>query len=149
MTKKKLKTIDEKMQELKLDPFDYAAREALEAYADCHDGLVETRELNFFSKRPLNGKRLIEILAKVIPHGYNAFDADSVKAVVEAFGEHSTYFVAREGSPCIYVRPQDDPKQPGAHVWIGEHGKAACVTDDLADEVSFEPALGMFRLWWD
>jgi len=119
-------------------------RELALAYADC----VETdfkisahiRDLNYQAKESLSKDELINIMPKIIPFGYNEFcSVNTIKKLADIFGD-SHYFVCRESSVCIYVKPN-------SRVWLDEDSDY--LNASLADEVSFEGDRGMFRFWWD
>jgi hypothetical protein len=119
-------------------------RRILKAYSDCNDiAAGEERQLNFFCPYAFNLAEAKTILHKALPEGYNRFEAETAIAELDAaFGKDAKVFIAREGSVCIYVKPANV-------VWIGS-GRPADLTKVLnADEVSFQPELGMFRIWWD
>lgn len=111
-------------------------------YADCidaegaHCGSIR-RNLNAFIRESVSLGDLEAIMSAAIPDGYNGFNANQLRDYAKYFGDGARYFIAREGSVAIYVKPFD-------RVWI--NGDAL---SGLADEVSFEFDVGMFRLWWD
>lgn len=122
--------------------FDVCVR-AICAYSDCQpEDMGLERDLNYFDKCPVNADEIILIMAASIPDGYNGFDPNkSTKAIVDVFGGDSKYFVAREGSPCIYVKPTK------GNIWLSE--TRSKMQDIGADEILFDADLGMFRIWWD
>lgn len=110
------------------------------AYSDLHDEEDETpRNLNYFERESVDGEALGKIMQVAVP-SYNGFDGvQSIARVVDAFGANAQYFIGREGSPVIYVKP-------AGRIWLNGRGPNF---GTLADEVSFDSSLGMFRLWWD
>lgn len=130
--------LDDKLKELGLysEELSWVAAQVIAAYSDT-SRLDYPRNLAFFCINSVNGPQLIEIISKIVPR-YNDFDGKvSVTKLVDIFGDDSEYFVARESSPAIYVKPRRQIK-----FW--ERNLA-----ELANEATFEPELGMFRFWWD
>jgi hypothetical protein len=114
--------------------------EIMNAYADCNHS-KGPRNLNYIASASVNGTELRKIMEAATPDGYNEFyTGSSVEALIEIFGESAEYFVARESSVCIYVKPV-------ANIWFsrGDHGFSKV----KADEVLFSPKKMMFRFWWD
>ena len=130
--------LDEKMAVLGLkQDLRWVAHQVLVAYSDRHGGLPIQRNLAFFCRTPVNGSQLIGLMSKLV-HLYNEFDGEKTTAkLVEHLGEDANYFIARERSVAIYVKPVRQ-----IELW-----KVNLAT--LADEASFEPELNMFRFWWD
>jgi hypothetical protein len=120
-----------------------ALTQILTAYADCHEciGFEDAeRDLNFFCELPLKAEQLKGVFQVVTPNGYNNFDADkSSDLLTEVFGD-SEYFIAREGSPCVYIRPKS------GNIWF-----RAEELDLMSncDEFSYDADKKMFRVWWD
>ena len=110
----------------------------VKAYADCNSmGFDENeRNLDFKSSSYFNAGELIEVMSTAIEGGYNLYDKDVLKEVVETFNG-ARYKPAREGSPCIYVYPEKNSR-----VWLHKD------FGGIADEVSLEND-GSIRLWWD
>lgn len=110
----------------------------LTAYSDCN-GFTGERDLNFVCDKALTADELRTVFPAAVPDGYNEFDPNlSVAAVIGVFGADAKYYVAREGSVCIYIMPT-------TNLWLNR-GNAF---EDLADEVSWCPRRKMFRVWWD
>jgi hypothetical protein len=116
-----------------------AVTEIAIAYSDGL-GLAETRNLNFFSRIPLEGKDFLNACFLCIP-SYNEWDGVRFPlALLSFFGEGAQFYVAREGSVCVYVRPRKD-------FFILNLNDLA---DDLKiDEISYDSNFGLIRLWWD
>lgn len=112
-------------------------QDIINMYNDCNDLGNAERSLDALSEE-LTASELIEVVELAIPEGYNAFDLQAVKDVVDLVGKHHTYYLGREGSPVIYIRPK-------VRFWVGTDIVKACC---LADEASFEEN-GTLRLWWD
>lgn len=145
MSKKSKLTIGEFLNEIKLSEFDRHAKAIAYAYADCLVGEKvdmpkNSRDLNFFSKEALSVTEL-RIIVEHIIGSYNGFDLAAVERVIDVFGGDAFYFIGRESSPVIYVRPASTGR-----TWLGS-GEDKIST--LADEVSFEHVFQMFRFWWD
>jgi hypothetical protein len=107
------------------------------AYSDCVEGLEAERNLDFFSHYPVNGAAAKAIVRHCIG-GYNNLTPETFDLVLHFF--EAEYFFAREGSFCVYVRPE----------------KCVCVEslsmlkkEAKIDELTFDSNLQMFRLWWD
>lgn len=124
--------------------FDYQAREVALAYSDCLPEYVDTenvqRNLNFFCSKPFKVTSAQKVMKLAVPDGYNDFEADgSFNKIIKVFGDDVLVFIARESSVCLYIKPQ-------SRVWLGRgEGNLSAI----ADEVSFDSEIGMFRLWWD
>lgn len=115
-----------------------AVEQTLIAYSDSHDELKhDDRNLNFFTVNCVGGDMAILIADRCI-EGYNNFDKEAMEAVVNVFGKESSYFFAREGSVCVYVKVNHN-------IWLEKDYR----NQMKADEVSFDGRLGMFRIWWD
>lgn len=111
-------------------------KEIMTAYSDCN-GFSGERNLAFFCQTPLTAEELKTLFPALVPEGYNAFDpVKSVAKMIEVFGEKSEYFVAREGSVCIYV------KHLHGNLWFDR-------VELDADEFLFCPEKQLFRVWWD
>lgn len=109
------------------------------AYSDSHD-LNAERNLNFFSRLPLQGKDFLNACFLCIP-SYNAWDGKRFPLqLLEFFGEGTEFFIAREGSVCIYVRP-------GQAFDLISTPKFAKQIE--VDEFGYDPTFGLIRLWWD
>jgi hypothetical protein len=112
------------------------------AYSDCLPEHVEVEglecNLDFFNKDFVDNRALL-CMASLIGD-YNGFNAKAVEQIVAYFGDDAEYSFGREGSPVIYVKP-------GKRVWINRRQETKL--ESLADEVSFEAKLGLFRLWFD
>lgn len=145
MSKPKLKQVkklqlDEYAQSLGLSKWNSLVLHVAEAYADCLPENVETeglsRNLNYFATAPVSASALHPYLLLI--GEYNGFRPARVfEDIRTVFGEDAVVFIAREGSPCLYVRPK-------SRVWFSRGiPKLSC------DEFSFEADLGIFRLWWD
>lgn len=109
------------------------------AYADCngmHEKGVE-RNLDFKAPKSVGGAEAMGLMDACCPYGYNGFNSEVMAEVVKKFGDNAAYTIAREGSPCLYIKPVN-------RVWLNRDESIL----KLADEVSFEPS-GTFRLWWD
>lgn len=131
-------TVDEFLQQKPYTKFGPRA-DVYKAFADClpvSDGM-EYRNLNCCFG-PFTADGIEELAAQAMPDGYNGFTAERLAAIVATFGNTAHYWLAREGSPAIYVRPF-------GRSWIGARG----IGPELADEVSFEGDKLMFRLWFD
>ena len=117
---------------------------ALKAYADCNgleDAGVE-RNLDFTNfLLPLKANALKALCKECCPNGYNSFDSTAVEKITKVFGKDANYFFGRESSPCIYVKPNETSRR----TWIEDLSNLT----EIADEVSFEHTLGMFRIWFD
>jgi len=112
--------------------------EVLAAYSDCnhHKG---PRNLNYFCKHALTATELTKLMSSAVPDGYNGFDpAVSLVKIIETFGDDADYYVARESSVCVYIRPKHN-------IWLSRD----TAFRSLADEVLFCPKHSMFRVWWD
>lgn len=138
-----VKTVGQKLEQtFGMDKYG-SKGQVFRAFADCHTDVnnVEAhaqRNLNFFCVEAFTIQELRMIIPKVIPGGYNDFDPiKSVEMLAEFFGEDADYFIAREGSPAIYVKPRN-----GA-LWFDREAKIK------ADEFSYDASLSMFRVWWD
>lgn len=116
---------------------DVVRNETLGAYSDCNELSKAERNLEFKASLPVSGDEFVEIMREATPDGYNDFNADAAQRVVFFFGSDAHYVIAREGSPCVYVKPVK-------RSWFGRGVNIA----SLADEVSYEGA-GIFRVWWD
>jgi hypothetical protein len=125
------------------------------AYADCAALVPESeRNLDFKDTGTLNSARLIKTFETAIPDGYNAFDADVVKALVRIVGKVPVkYRVAREGSVCIYI----EGCTPSLAALLFQHNTRRILR---TDEVSIEGgrmntspirfgSKTTIRLWWD
>lgn len=109
----------------------------LNAYADCN-GTEAERNLNFLATEPVSAAELQILMRAAVPEGYNGFDPlISVDNLVACFGDKAQYFVAREGSVCIYIKPTF------GNLWLRD------LNDIHADEILFCPKKQMFRVWWD
>lgn len=110
----------------------------LAAYSDMHDDLVKTqRSLDFFCKEPFTVEEVIEIMEKIVGN-YNIFSAGkTTKKITDLFSDNTEFFVAREGSVCLYVKPK--------RLWLD---RGVDLLSSGADEVSFEIDRG-FRFWFD
>lgn len=119
--------------------------EVMTAYSDCN-GHAGERNLKYLASAPLNPIELIKLMAAAIPEGYNAFEAsESIPRVVEVFGDDAEYFIARENSVCLYIKPK-------FNLWFcGRNSKTAKLEQlaHHADEIMFCPEHKMFRVWWD
>lgn len=123
--------------------------ETLTAYADSVENptpdAMRRRNLAFKSAHTVTVAEARAIFAKACPHGYNAFEAK----VLHAIPADRLLYLAREGSPCVYVL--------GPEMEAGTQDKA------LADEFDFYPdsyakTCGdnrftipgpVTRVWWD
>lgn len=119
--------------------FEVVLKQALAAYSDCHEeGIDQERDLNFKASHAVSGASFVDILKRCCPQGYNGMDAAAIENVRALFGDDAEYVVAREGSPCVYVKVN-------SRVWLD---RAVVLQDLRADEVSFE-GNNVFRIWWD
>ncbi len=135
-----MKSLNLKFDELELNKLNLniqsTAKKILQVYADSHDDLNCERDLDFISINPINGDDLIRIMSKIVPH-YNYFEGQkSCEQLVKMFGRDAAYFVAREGSVCIYVKPSRKL------TWLNRQ-KLDC------DEFSYDCDENKFRVWWD
>lgn len=139
---KQVSKFDSLVESLNLSTFTRAKFfRVIAAYADCCEVEAE-RNLSYFEAESFSVEEATKVLNAAIPHGYNAFNADvCLKRIETAFGKEARIFIAREGSVCLYVKPS-------TNVWIG-CGRASDATRVRADECSFNPEMGLFRLWWD
>lgn len=120
----------------------HITNEILKAYSDCNDAEGE-RNLDYLASKSVDGALLAEIMPIAIPDGYNGFDPKkSIAQLIEVFGLDAEYFVAREGSVCIYIRPNKN-------LWLNKRRGGMTVTELDADEIMFCPKKQMFRIWWD
>lgn len=112
------------------------AYHTMSAYSDCHQEKgYASRDLNFKAVASVAGPYLLELMGRAVPEGYNGFTVEgALQRLVDACGPKAKYYIAREGSPCIYVKV---PKGTRVLFW--------CTN---ADEVSLE-ADGTLRFWWD
>jgi hypothetical protein len=110
--------------------------QTLSAYSDCHsEEEFGPRDLNFKATAAVYGPYLLLIMGRAVPNGYNAFEVErSLGRLVAACGPKAKYYIAREGSVCIYVKV---PK-----------GVCVPLRCTNADEVSLEVD-GTLRFWWD
>lgn len=102
--------------------------EVLEAYADCRVAWEEgsrRRNLSFRASEPVLRDEAYRIMRKAIPGGYNDFKADAILD----FDPTCSFWIAREGSVCLYVS--------------GPLPKRI-----FADEVD-KTNTGETRIWWD
>lgn len=106
-------------------------KEIMAAYADCWmDGEAgyKRRNLQFKSNTFVSLPDAKRIVAKAIPQGYNEFNA----AVLDKFPDYAKFKIAREGSPCLYVKGRLLPNRE-------------CVgADEMNDQSD-----GTTRFWWD
>ena len=110
--------------------------EMMSAYSDCNEYSGE-RDLDYRCEVAMTHAELLIAFEALTPDGYNNFDPKvSIPKVIQVFGEDAEYFVAREGSVCVYVKP----KRPC--VWLNRW-------EIGADELSYSPITHEFRLWWD
>jgi hypothetical protein len=110
--------------------------EIIQAYSDCNETDGE-RNLDYFASQALSAEDLKEITPKAIPDGYNGFDSiKSIEKLVEVFGDAAEYYMAREGSVCIYIKPL-------RNIWLRD------LKELRADEILYCPIKQMFRIWWD
>lgn len=123
-----------------MDKFEAKYSEIVQAYSDCNNLFpAEQRNLDFKSEIELTGEELKEVIQLSIPDGYNRFHpVKTIDRILEVFPKAS-FFVAREGSVCVYVKPNRT-------VWIGSRGLKEGFAK--ADEISLEKD-GTIRLWWD
>jgi hypothetical protein len=121
------------------DKFDWVYDEVMTAFADCHDReefAASTRDLNFRASYSLNPRDTSRIMVEAIPDGYNDYNQEVLLQVLNIIGKNARYYIAREGSPCLYIKP-------GRNVWGSDFSKL----ERLADEVSI--GNNGLRLWWD
>lgn len=119
--------------------FNKVLKECLKAYADCHSETPKAeRNLSFKATHPLTGEQFVRVMNRVVPDGYNEFDSVVAENVRSAFGENAEYYIAREGSVCVYIKGS---KVTG----IPRNSKLAGIKND---EVS-EDKDGTIRVWWD
>lgn len=111
--------------------------EVMTAYSDCN-GHKGPRNLGYIASKSVTAQEICNLMRAAVPEGYNGFEADkSIPVLVEFFGD-AEYFVAREGSVCIYIKPKQN-------VWFTRR-TVDCLN---ADEVLFDSEKQMFRVWWD
>lgn len=114
-------------------------QQILAAYSDCNEFKAGERNLSYFCSVPLTGAELQTLMPECIKEGYNAFDSvNSVVEVIRFFGDTAQFYVAREGSVCIYIKPTE------GNIWL--NGRVEAIN---CDEFSFDGNKGMFRVWWD
>lgn len=108
------------------------------AYRDCNNYVgKKERNLSFLCATPLTAEALTTLMPLIVVDGYNYFDSvKSIRLLTKAFG-NAEYFVAREGSVCIYIKPS-------SNVWLN---RKPMILD--ADEFSYDVEKQMFRAWWD
>jgi hypothetical protein len=87
----------------------------------------------------VNAVEMCEIFSKVCPGGYNTMNKESLVKIAECFDD-AEFYLGREGSPVLYIKPK-------TRLWFGDRRHTEIGT--LADEVSYEPSVGMFRVWFD
>jgi hypothetical protein len=80
--------------------------EVIEAYCDCNVNLPweetsKRRNLNFRASEAVSRDEAVNIAARAIPGGYNAFEAVKLKLLPS----NVKVQFAREGSVCLYVTP--------------------------------------------
>lgn len=107
--------------------------EVMKAYSDCTDKnferAIKTRNLDFKASEPVMRDEAIRIMKKAIPGGYNLFEADILKAIPA----DREIVIAREGSPCVYVK--------------GDELSASVGHSMTCDELTFD--FNETRIWWD
>jgi hypothetical protein len=114
--------------------------EVMKSYADCNS-YIKGRNLDYRASEAVNSDDLIEIINKAIPDGYNNFNSQSLNQIASIFGIKAQYWIARENSPCLYVKPD-----PTKIVWFN---RPRIGVEELgADEMTLQPD-GTIRLWWD
>lgn len=142
----KLKTVPQKTRfDDYISKFKYKgdARHIIAAYSDCLEDHIDVegieRNLKYMSLESLSIKDATEILSLAIPNGYNDFEVKTcLPSIATIFGDDARIFIARESSVCLYIKP-------ASRIWMSRDEKL----NSLADEVSFESDLGLFRVWWD
>lgn len=138
-----MKTIEQKIDELFDDlpivkncwNLRRVIKNMLEGYSDSHDDIEQKRELVFQCVVSVDGFWAKEITRRCIK-SYNEFDVEAIESVVDYFGNHAEYFLGRESSVCVHVKPQK-------RIWLDRQKLCA-----KQDEFSVESD-GRFRIWWD
>ncbi len=109
--------------------------EVVRAYCDIHldrfEIANEIRNLDFKASAPLPKHAAIAVVHHAI-NAYNEFDADCL----EALPENSLVWIAREGSPAIYVMADDSEMKAIDHKIL------------KADDCN-RIKEGYWRIWWD
>jgi hypothetical protein len=114
----------------------------LKAYADCHSipGYHHTdRNLKFKSGVWLDPQDCYSIMSKAVSEGYNAYNSDVLKQVLDYFGDQAKYKIAREGSVCLYVKTLNE---------LCINRMFTFINDCFIDEVHLQKD-STIRLWWD
>ena len=129
-----------------IDKLDKIAREnnlsaneksCLFAYADSalidfdFDETKKIRNLDFKCSEPMSGDRYKLVMNLCVPDAYNEFDSDKIDMIVKYY-ESAKYYIAREGSVCVYIGSCKQLPPDGAF---------------YADEISIEGK--QQRIWWD
>ncbi|KKM89105.1 hypothetical protein LCGC14_1251980 [marine sediment metagenome] len=111
--------------------------EVREAYADSWlpwgKEALDRRNLSFKASQPIGPGELSDVLAIIGP--YNSFGPAPVALAIQGADPKATIWVAREGSPCLYIRTT----APAA--------MRATLLRVEADEIGTED--GVIRAWWD
>ena len=106
----------------------------MDAYADSQNRPEKegyrVRNLNFRAAQPVSRDVAKAILNEAIPHGYNEFQAE----LIGLLPEDAQVTIAREGSPCIYVKGKLDKNLQGKM---------------KTDEFDYEAGADETRIWWD
>jgi hypothetical protein len=118
-------------------------------FQDCNEidlktllfGAGKERDLNFNTLMigSVTALEMLEIMDAACPGGYNRMNKDALVKIAECF-EDAEFYLGREGSPVLYIKPK-------SRLWFGDPRHTEIGT--LADEVSFEASIGMFRVWFD
>jgi len=114
-----------------------ACQDVLEAYGDCFFTGESTRNLRFFCNHPFWIDEAESILSKAIPDGYNEFSSKLFKNFSGCFGIRTQVFIGRENSVCLYGKPC---------MGLDFSSERNCFECLCADEFSYDPHLGLFRL---
>lgn len=127
-----------------------AGHAVLAAYADCHGSEqqrnlgYDTRSLRFRSRDWLPVSEAMPIFDEALGRaGYNDFCAELL-ALLPAGAQVQ---IAREDSPCIYVKGNPFAIAPEDAKAYGKNAKAHPQFE--ANEISYDPATDCTRLWWD
>ena len=85
--------------------------EVMQAYADAHmsdyNKARGIRKLNFLASESVSAVKALTILKDAIPNGYNGFRYN----LLSLFPSDTQVIIAREGSPCLYVKGKKLPSQ--------------------------------------
>lgn len=113
-----------------------------EAYADAWEkqdnwnSAVARRNLKFRSSQWYTPDEFYAIMRQAIPQGYNEYNTDRVYGVFANGLSDIEIQIARESSPCLYIRGNSDTLK-----------KLQRNKQLRANEADIES--GILRLWWD